>query len=138
MAPRTADTALSQMRAAISVGLAWMSAAPDKLEAAENAVFGFVWHWFCRLLFWCLVGLIWCVVGLFGLYAVFAVIYWAGAHPERWAFVVIGGLLGMCCSALFDMRRLLVQIVNQNAQLLARTRRTPTRPQLWDDLADDD
>lgn len=80
-------------------------------EPLEDRIFGFLWRWFWRIL-------LWGVAALIALCALFALVAWAEQHPERWAWSIIGGLLGVISWNVNELRKLAAQLVTQNARLL--------------------
>jgi len=49
---------------------------------------GFAWRWFWKIVFW---G----VIALLGLWALAALVEWAGANPDKWTIAFFGALAGL-------------------------------------------
>lgn len=95
-------------------------------EPLEDRVLGFIWRWLWRIVFW----------GVAAVVALIAFLYllsWASAHPERWGLAMIAGLLGGIFVTLNEVRKLAARLVEQNAEMLARTKPNPSPSYDFDD-----
>lgn len=77
------------------------------LDDGIDAVFGFVWRWF-----WRIVG--WGALAIAALFVLFMAVGWANEHPGEWISTLTVTMLGIIAGLMFDVRRLLQRLVEQN------------------------